>query len=184
MDDVADPPRSRWGLVGLLAAGAAVAVSLGVAGDRWGEPRVLDTFGFTTVQSFKSWVATGVLALVGLQLLTASWMYRWLPGRRTAPRWVSRVHRTSGVVAILASLPVAFYCLYGFGFDSTTPRTLIHSVAGCVFYGAFVAKMLALRTRRVSPMVLPLLGGLTFTAFVLAWWSAAWWWFQLVGWVR
>lgn len=168
-------------LVAVLFAGAAVALTLGILGARYGEPRALETFGFTTVQSLKAWVATGVLAAVVLQLATALWMYGRLPFLPTAPRWLARLHRASGLAAVVVSLPVSAYCLYGFGFETATPRTLAHSVAGCAFYGAFVAKMLALRSRALPGASLPLLGGLTFTVFVVAWWSSALWWFGIAG---
>lgn len=180
---MAETPN-RWALVAVLLGGAGTAFALGVVGQQLGRPRALDSYGFSTVQSFKSWVGTVVLVLVVFQLVTAAWMYGWLRFTGPAPRWVRPMHRASGVLAVLTSLPVAYYCLYGFGFDDTTGRALAHSLAGCAFYGVFVAKMLALRIRGLSPLVLPVLGGLTFTAFVTTWWTAAWWWFQLVGWVR
>ena len=39
---------------------------------------------------------------------------------------------------------------------------LAHSVLGCAFYGAFVTKMLVLRSNRVPRWALPLIGGLLF----------------------
>lgn len=174
-------PATASALVAVLLAGAAVSLTLGVLGARFGEPRALDTFGFTSVQSLKAWVSTVVLVGVLFQVVTARWMYGGLRFLGPVPAWLPRAHRWSGRLAVVASLPVAFYCLYGFGFDASGPRVLAHSIAGCVFYGAFVAKMLALRSSRTPSILLPVLGGLTFTAFVAAWWLAALWWFQLVG---
>jgi len=94
---------------------------------------------------------------------------------------VKIVHRVSGALAFVVSLPVAFYCLYGFGFDTATPRTLAHSLAGCLFYGAFTSKMLALRSAWLPGWTVPVLGGTVFTVFVLVWALSALWWFQLTG---
>ncbi len=174
--------RSRHGVLAALLAGTAVAVALGVAGAQVDEPRVLPVWWFTSMQSMKAWLSTVVLLLVVGQLLTALWMYARLPGiRRPAPAWVAPVHRASGRVAFLLSLPVAFYCLYSFGFDTASPRVYAHSIAGCVFYGAFASKMAGLRLTRVPGRLIPVLGGVAFTSFVVAWYLGSLWWFQLAG---
>jgi len=41
--------------------------------------------------------------------------------------------------------------------------------------------MLALRSRRLPGLTLPVLGAVTFTVFVLVWTLSALWWFRLVG---
>jgi hypothetical protein len=161
--------------------GTVVAVGLGAFGTTVGQPRSLETFGFSTMQTFKSWLASLVLVLILLQLVTALWIYGRLPRVGQAPRAVHRIHRLSGLVALLLTLPVAWYCLYAFGFDTSTPRTTAHSVLGCAFYGAFVAKMIALRMKRIPRAVVPVLGGLVFAIFVAAWWLSAVWWFHAVG---
>ncbi|XVV06005.1 DUF6529 family protein [Actinosynnema sp. CA-248983] len=186
MTDGSELPRtgvrgSRVALVTIVLAGAAVAVALGLVGTVAGGPRELPTWGFSSVQTFKAWLATIVLGLVAVQLFTALWIYGRLPRLRPGSHRVHVLHRVSGAVAFLVSLPVAFYCLYGFGFDATTPRTLVHSVAGCAFYGAFTAKMLALRSSRLPGWLLPVLGGTVFSLFVLLWTVSAAWWFRTVG---
>ena len=54
------------------------------------------------------------------------------------------VHRWSGRIAILLTVPVIIHCVYALGFQTYSARVLAHSVLGCFFYGAFVAKMLSL----------------------------------------
>lgn len=61
---------------------------------------------------------------------------------------------------------------------------MAHSVAGVAFYGAFASKMLTLRLKRTPGWLLPILGGLVFTSFVLAWTLASLWWFRTVGFTR
>lgn len=171
-------------LLGVVLVGTAVSVTLGALGATVGQPRSLPTFGFTSMQTFKSWLASLVLLLVVLQLFTALWIYGRVPGLGPASRAVHRIHRTSGVAAALLTLPIAWYCLYAFGFDTSTSRTTAHSVLGCAFYGAFAAKMAALRVKRLPKSVVPVLGGLLFATFVGAWWLSALWWFEAVGWTR
>ena len=75
----------------------------------------------------------------------------------------------------MLSLPVAAFCLYGFGFapEPFATADLVHSLAGCVFYGAFAAKVLFVHTARSPGWALPVAGGLLFTAVVVLWWTGA-----------
>jgi hypothetical protein len=180
----ARPGIDRFGLAITLMVGTAVAVLLGVVGAAQPVPRLLPVWWFTSMQSMKAWLATAVLVVLVFQVLTAGWFYRWWPGVRRVPAWVRPLHRVSGTVAFLLSLPVAFYCLYSFGFDTTTPRTQAHSIAGCVFYGAFASKMTGLRFSRLPGWTIPVLGGSVFAAFVVAWYHSAYWWFELIGYAR
>lgn len=174
-------PRSTLLVIRVTLVGTAVAVVVGTFAATVGEPRSLPTFGFSTMQTLKAWLATGAVVLVLAQLLTALWIYGRLPGLATAPRWAHRLHRRSGLFAIVVTLPVAWYCVYAYGFDTTTPRTTVHSVLGCAFYGGFVAKMTALRLPHLPGWTLPVLGGLVFAAFIALWWTSAAWWFGTVG---
>jgi hypothetical protein len=162
-------------LVLFILIGAAVSVVLGVFGRFHGaSSTVLTTLGFPDLVSMKVALATvtGVLGLV--QIVTALRMYGRI-GRGPASRVVSLTHRISGVAAVVVSLPVAFSCLWALGFGTYSPRVLTHSLAGCAFYGVFVAKMLTLRSRRVPAWGLPLLGGLLFTVLVVIWLTSALW---------
>ncbi|AYF72831.1 hypothetical protein D7D52_01905 [Nocardia yunnanensis] len=183
LTDVFAVSRRNLIAVPVLFAGTAVALALGLAGTHlWPGTQPLPTWGFSAPQSFKAYLSSAVLVLIAGQLLTAVWIYRF-----HAPRPVRVFHRLSGALAFLLSLPVAFYCLYSFGFQygtGTTARVMAHSVAGVVFYGAFVSKMLTLRIGRAPGWLLPVLGGLVFTSFVLAWLLAAFWWFRTVGFAR
>jgi hypothetical protein len=175
-------PRTTLAFGGLLL-GAGVAVALGVYG-RVHDPDfdALPSLGFSGPGAFKSWAASVVLVLALFQLLSALWLYGRL-GSRPAPPWLGPVHRTTGSIAFLLSLPVAFMCLYGLGFspDPFVMRRLVHSIAGCVFYGAFAAKIVFVHSRRLPGWALPLAGGLLFTAIVVLWWTGARWYFGVEG---
>jgi hypothetical protein len=85
--------------------------------------------------------------LLGLgQLLTVSRMYALL---RFPPqgRFYNVVHRLSGRVAILLTLPVAYHCIFLLGFGTYSTRVYVHSLLGSSFYGAFLAKLLIVRTK-------------------------------------
>ena len=183
MQDQVVAPR-RWLLVAGLLCCAGLSVALGVYG-RVHAPTyaALPTFGFSSTPTFKAWVGTVVLALAASQLVTALWLYGRLPGVRAAPAWLGTAHRATGFSAFALSLPVAAYCLYGFGFAPApaSGRTLLHSLAGCAFYGAFAAKVLLVHTRRLPVWALPLAGAVLLTAVVVAWLTSALWLFTTVG---
>jgi hypothetical protein len=174
--------RASSALSWALLAGCAVAVGLGVyAKEHTPVPRPLFLAGFSGALQFKTWFATAALVLVVFQLGTALWMWGRLPGVRTAPHWVGPVHRWSGAIAFAVLVPVALNCLYSLGFGSYSTRVLVHSIAGCAFYGAYTAKMLGLRLRGMPGWALPVLGGLVFAAFITLWLTSAAWFFSSSG---
>jgi hypothetical protein len=166
---------------GLLLVGAVVAVSLGVYGrEHTPAGRPLFTLGFSGMLQMKAWLTTVVLAFAVVQLLTASWMWGRL--RRTpSPSWVAPLHRWSGAIAFVVSLPVAFHCLWALGFGTGSTRVLVHSIVGCAFYGAYAAKMIGLRVSGLPGWTLPVLGGTVLTCVVLLWVTAALWFFSRSG---
>jgi hypothetical protein len=174
------PPRTRLALA--LLAGAAVAVTIGVYA-RVHRPALRPLFlvGFSGMLQLKTWFATAALLLVVVQGVTALWMWGRLPGASRAPRWVPTLHRWSGSVAFVLTLPVALHCIWSLGFVTTTPRVLAHGILGCAFYGGYAAKMLGLRMRRLPGWALPVLGGSVFALFLLVWTTSALWFFTRSG---
>jgi hypothetical protein len=175
-------PRGRPVLAAALATGAAVALTIGVYA-RMHRPALRPLFlvGFSGMLQLKTWLATAALLLVVVQVTTALWMWGRLPGAGAAPRWLGTVHRWSGSVAFVVSVPVALHCVWSLGFVTTTPRVLVHGIAGCGFYGAYAAKMLGLRLRGLPPWALPVLGGTVFGLFLLVWTTSALWFFTRSG---
>lgn len=174
--------RSRWGLawVGLTALVVA-GVLAAYAQAHPGDGQELFTLGFSGMLPMKAWLTTAATLLLLVQLVTALWMYGRLPGRSAAPPWASMLHRWSGASAFVLTLPVMFHCVWSLGFATDTTRTLVHSIAGCALYGAFAAKMLALRLRGLPGWLLPLLGGLVMACLLTLWFGAALWYFTRDG---
>jgi hypothetical protein len=157
-----------------LLVGAVVAVALGVFG-RLHTPTgtALFTAGFPSLISFKVWLTVAALAFAFVQLLTALWMFGKLG--RPAPSWAGGLHRATGAIAFLLTVPVALQCLWVLGFETYSPRVIAHGLLGCLFYGAFVAKVLTLHSKRLPTWALPWVGGILFTALVgVAATSAIW----------
>jgi hypothetical protein len=178
-------PGARWRLpaLGLVLAGG-VAVGLGAASRAFTQHyRSLPGFGFSNNLTFKSWLASGVLLLVLLQLVTALWMFGHLPFVHRRPAWLARSHRSIGASAFVLSLPVAFCCLYSYGFAPSpwTARTLAHSVLACAFYGAFAAKVLFVRRGADRRWLLPVAGATLVTIVVVLWMTSALWFFHATG---
>ena len=173
---------SRNGLAGVVLVGAAVAVAMGVyAGVHEPAGRPLFLLGFSGMLQMKSWLTTAAVLLLVVQLVTALWMWGRLPGAGPAPSWAPLLHRWVGSTAFVLTLPVAFHCIWSIGFVTDSPRALVHSVIGCVFYGAYASKMLALRVRGLPSWGLPILGGTVFASFVLIWLTSALWFFTRAG---
>lgn len=176
----AQAPRPR--VAAVLLVGIAVGLAIAVyAKAHHPALRPLFLVGFSGMLQMKTWLATVAVALVLVQVLSALWMWGRLPGVRSSPRWLTPVHRWSGTVAFVVSLPVAVHCVWSLGFVTTTPRVLLHSILGCTFYGAYAAKMLGLRLRGMPGWLVPVLGGLTFAVFVLVWLTSALWFFTRSG---
>lgn len=163
-----------------LLGGALLSLLLGVYGAKH-EPttQVITTLGFGNLIEMKVWlaVATGVLGL--LQLGGALWMYGRF--RVAAPSWVGIAHRACGYLALLVSLPVAYSCLWALGFQYSDARVLTHSLVGCAFYGAFVVKVAAVRSRTAPRWVLPLAGSAMFTLLVAVVVTSAGWYLTQIG---
>ncbi|MCY7342557.1 MAG: DUF6529 family protein [Pseudonocardia sp.] len=179
-----EPPPARTGTAGLLVAvtvGTLVSVGLGVYG-RAHEAAffAVSIAGFSSGTAAKAWLATGAFVLVLVQVGSAMVMYGRFPGVR-APSWIGGLHRWSGRAAVLLTVPVAVHCLYALGFQDGSPRVLLHSLFGCFFYGAFVAKMLVLNRPGSPRWSLPVLGGALFTALVALWLTSSLWFFTTSG---
>jgi hypothetical protein len=178
----APPVRTRPVLALVLLFGAGVAIAIGVYA-RVHSPasRPLFLLGFSGMLQLKAWLATAVLVLVIVQVVTALWIWDRLPVVGPAPAYLPTVHRWSGSVAFTLSLPVALHCVWSLGFVTSSPRILAHGVLGCAFYGAYAAKMLGLRVRGFPRWGIPVLGGTVFSLFLLVWMTSAAWFFTRPG---
>jgi hypothetical protein len=174
--------RPELMLAAAVVAGAFVAVLAGVYGnvhDPASETTV--QFFFSTTLHMKAWMTTLALALAVLQVLSALWMWGRLP-LGDAPSWIGPVHRLLGTLTLVATLPVAYHCLWSLGFESDIgqSRRFWHSVFGCAFYGAFATKVISVRSHRMPSWALPVVGGTVFTLLVLLWLTSSLWFFDNV----
>jgi hypothetical protein len=163
-----------------LLVGAAVAVALGVYG-RLHTPTgiAVNVAGFSSPLTVKVWLGTGAALFAVLQLLSALSMWGRLGS--FSPSWAGTAHRWSGRAAFLLAIPVAVHCLYALGFADYDLRSVVHSAVGCFFFGVFTTKMLALPKPGLPGWVLPVLGGVVFTALIGVWLTSSVWYFTTVG---
>jgi Family of unknown function (DUF6529) len=175
------PARDQYArpVLTALLSGCAVALALGLYARLHHPARyALDVGGFSSPLYAKAWLTTAAAVLAVVQLITGARITR----RPDAPAWMATVHRWSGRIAILLTVPVIIHCIYALGFQAYSARVLAHSVLGCVFYGAFVAKMLSLVRRDAMPRwVLPVLGGVVFASLIALWATSALWLFTTKG---
>jgi hypothetical protein len=181
------PPAGQQGkgtaaLLVAVVIGVAVSVGLGAYG-RLHQPTgtAINIAGFSSGITAKVWLASIAFLFALIQLASAMIMYGRFPGVRRAPGWIDPLHRWSGRIAVLVSVPVAVHCLYALGFDPSSPRVLVHSLLGCFFYGAFATKMIVLNRPKTPGWALPVVGGLVFTALTGIWLTSALWFFSTSG---
>lgn len=174
MAQTGTPARSNRIPLVAFALGAAVAVLLGVNDRRHPGGAEPIKLGFNSVIQMKTALSIGIGVLLLVQLALALWMYGKL-GRSSAPSWVGPVHRGTGIVAFLVSLPVAYNCLLAFGVQTYEPRVLAHALLGCAVYGAFVVKLFAVRSHSAPSWFLPVAGGVLFAVFMAAVLTSAVW---------
>ena len=83
---------------------------------------------FSSPIAFKAWFASAAAVLAVVQVLTASRM--WGKLQRVVPLSfpvAKQVHRWSGRLAILCTIPVFFHCVFLLGFQTPDARVAIHS---------------------------------------------------------
>lgn len=176
----AAPPR--WGLAAVGVLGIVVAALIaGYSRVHPGDGDTITTFGFSSLKAMKTWLTTAAMVFAVVQVISALAMWGRLPGVTGSPSWAGPVHRWSGVTAFLLLLPVAFQCVWAFGFSVLDTRNIVHSLGGCLFYGVFASKMLALRIRGLPGWALPLLGGALAVILAIVWFSSAFWYFTRSG---
>ena len=152
---------ARGGRLVLVAvtAGALLSVALGVYGKvHTPTGASIALLGFDTMIQMKVW-----LGLVDGGAGAGPAGHRAVDVRPARPG-VARpgsgtVHRSLGALALLVSLPVAYHCLWSIGFESYTGRVLLHSLAGCLVYGAFVVKVVGLHADASPRWLVPVAGG-------------------------
>jgi hypothetical protein len=182
--DRVQPDSSARLLVVPVLVGCLVSLTLGIYGRLHSPTGVaVDVIGFSNGGTVKSVLASGAVVFAVIQVGSSLVMYGKVR-RISAPSWIGGLHRWSGRIAFILTVPVVVHCVYALGFQTFSVRVLVHSIAGCLFFGAFTVKMLALTRRGMPGWVLPVLGGLAFGLLVLIWFTSAFWFFTTFGWSR
>lgn len=136
---------------------------------------------FSSTIAGKAWLATGAVTLAIVQVLTASRM--WGKLTRVVPlsfATAKRIHRWSGRLAVLLTIPVFFHCVTMLGFKTPDARVAVHSIAGSFVYGVLAAKLLVIRWKGYPHWVLPVLGGSLAAVLTTLWLTSSLWYFTRV----
>jgi uncharacterized membrane protein len=141
----------------------------------------LVTSVFSTPIAFKAWFATAAAVLAVVQVLTGARIFGKLqPLVRIPPPRVNRIHRWSGRLAILATVPVAFHCIFILGFQTSDARVFLHSLLGTFVYGLVAVKVWYVRDRDHPRWTVPIAGATLFTVLVALWSTSSLWYFTEV----
>jgi hypothetical protein len=136
---------------------------------------------FSAPIAAKAWLASFAVVLAVVQIVTAARIYGKLEGVVRLPaEVVSTVHRWSGRLAVLLTLPVVFHCVFILGFQTTDARVAAHSVLGSFLYGAVATKVFIVRTHSYPAWVLPAAGGTLFSMLAVLWATSSLWYFTEV----
>ena len=136
---------------------------------------------FSSTIAGKAWFATAAVVLAVVQVSTGARIFGKLERIVRIPRpHVNRVHRWSGRLAFLCTLPVAFHCIFILGFQTVNTRVLVHSIAGSFVYGVFAVKIFFVHDRAHPRWTLPVVGGTMFAVLVTLWATSAFWYFTNV----
>ncbi len=136
---------------------------------------------FSSTIAAKAWFASAAFALALVQVSTGARIFGRLQHVIPLPGpVVSGIHRWSGRLAVLCTLPVAFHCIFILGFRSTDARVLAHSIVGSFVYGVIVVKLLMVHSRKHPGWALPVAGGTLFAVLVTLWATSAAWYFTNV----
>ena len=147
------------------------------------ESRYIDlvTSVFSTPIAFKAWFASAAALFAIVQVLTGARIFGKLTGIvPVPPPRVNRIHRWSGRLAILCTVPVAFHCIFILGFQTGDARVLAHSVLGTFLYGVVAVKLFFVHDSDHPRWTLPLVGGTLFTVLALLWSTSSLWYFTQV----
>src|ERR1700722_18622484 len=174
------PARDQYArpLLVALLSGCGVALLLGLYAKLHHPTNyALDVGGFSSPLYAKAWLTTAAAVFAIVQLITGARITR-----QAAPAWMATVHRWSGRIAILLTVPVIIHCIYALGFGTYSARVIAHAVLGCSFYGACVTKMPCLVRRTSRPKwIFPVMGGVVFVSLIALWATSALWLFATKG---
>jgi Family of unknown function (DUF6529) len=186
VETVAAPPRRTetrppiW-IAGVVVAGAVVALTVGVVARVFqsDSPSGYFQLWWDDPIHLKIWFATFAALGAFVQVLLAAWIFRQLPWPR--PSWVPALHRWTGRLTFLCTLPVAYHCIFKLGFHTDRgDRVLIHSFLGAAFFGAYTTKVTIVRLHRFPTWVLPAAGGVLFAVLIGLWYTSSYWFFTTV----
>ena len=136
---------------------------------------------FSTTVAGKAWLATIAVALALVQVTTGARVFGKLSGVLPFGAGTAAVvHRWSGRLAVLVTLPIVFHCITILGFQTPDARVAIHSVVGSFLYGFLAVKLLVLKDRRFPGWALPTFGGTLFAALMVLWLTSSLWYFTEV----
>jgi hypothetical protein len=136
---------------------------------------------FSSTIAGKAWFATAAVVLGIVQVSTGARIFGKLQRIVRIPHpYVNRVHRWSGRLAFVCTLPVAFHCIFILGFQTVNARVLAHSIVGSFVYGVFAVKVFLVHDRKSPGWALPLAGGTMFAVLVTLWATSALWYFTNV----
>jgi plastocyanin len=120
----------------------------------------------------KSIIATALVALAVVQVVTMSMVYRVLPTPAPLKPAITRLHRWEGRILLAGAVFVAVICIINWGPQTDTTRRLVHTVFGIGILVLLAAKLAIVRMPNGARYI-PMVGLGLFCALVVAWSTSA-----------
>jgi plastocyanin len=135
---------------------------------------------FDDVIDIKVWLATLVLALAFLQVVTMAVVYGWVPvGSKSLKDRLSVYHRWEGRIAVFVAVVIATFCILDPGPQTATDRQQQHTIVGILVLALIVAKIAALHFVPALGKGLPVLGIGVAASFGMLWYTSSYaFWFD------
>jgi plastocyanin len=126
----------------------------------------------------KAILASLVVALAVVQVLTMSIIYGWLPGSESLRQRLTPYHQWEGRLVITLVVIVAAFCLLTWGPSSNSTRALVHSILGFTVLATLLGKVIVIRWLPKLSALIPFFGAGLLASFIAIWMlTSYWYWF-------
>jgi plastocyanin len=128
---------------------------------------------FDDIIEFKVWLATMVLAVAAIQVVSMALVYGWIPVNERWKEPVAIFHRWEGRTVVFIAVVIAVLCILDPGPQSSPDRQRNHTILGIAILALFVVKIAVVNFAPKAGAVIPVLGLAVAAAFAGLWYTSS-----------
>jgi plastocyanin len=125
------------------------------------------------VIELKVWVATLVLALAAVQLVSMVVVYGWVPFPERYRGPLAVFHRWDGRVTVFVAAVIAVLCIIDPGPQSSPDRRQLHTIFGSLVVVLVLAKVTVIHAVPKAGPLIPVLGVVLAASFAMLWYTSS-----------